>query len=121
MCVDEYLLDRGLSTSLIKMFLKVSKMSKVLGTSLSASGFEYVIDHFLDGSGTAGYDIKLVNQALRMDRSQLLAIAIAEGDDPICLDLRSGSVILLLIEDGEQVQLASTLDEFASIIVSIGN
>lgn len=111
-----YLQDRRVPGGTAATLCKLAREEAGLRGPFESGGFLYDVDHFLDSSGTAGFDMELVNRALGIENGPLVAIALAVGDDPICLDLESGRVVLWLVEDGEQIVLADTFEEFASMI-----
>lgn len=112
-----YLLSRGAPKDTAEAFSRLSSRIDCLGKSFDNGDFAYGIDHFLDSSGKAGFDIELVNKTLGIEHGPMVAVALAEGDDPICINLDTGEVVLWLVEDGEAVQLSCSFGAFASMII----
>ena len=70
-------------------------------TLCTVNGFDFVVSHFLDWSKEKGYGIIATNEILKTDSGQKMAIGLIEGDDVICLDIKSGQITIWMIQTGE--------------------
>ena len=115
--IHDYLILRGVHSEDVALVLRCCTLRiDRRAIYYAIDGYEYTIDHMLDGSGRMGYDMLDVNQALGLSKSRLLAFALAAGDDPICLNIAERKVIMWLLEEGECIVLSSTLDHFIGMI-----
>lgn len=86
--------------------------------SFFVGGECYGVSHFLTVSNIDGFDIKKANQHLGLDKGSVIAIALVEGDDVLCLDLITGEVFLWMIScgDGEKILVSKTFNMFLNMI-----
>lgn len=80
----------------------------------TVNGFDFVVSHFLDQSKEKGCGIIATNEILKTDLGQQLAIGLIEGDDVICLDIKSGQISIWMIQtgDGEHLIAAESFRSF---------
>lgn len=116
--LDKYLDSKGVLDKTYREFL--SKNDSDLEFKLcSVSGFDFMVDHFLDASDIRGYGIIPTNETLKLTETTFLAIGLIEGDDIICMDVTTGKIILWLIQTGIGEHLL-VADSFADFLKSCG-
>ena len=61
-----------------------------------------------------GYGLITTNSLLKMDIGSYMAIGLIEGDDVICMELKSGSILLWMIQsgDGEFIKVFDSFEAF---------
>lgn len=108
-----YLLIRGVPSHIARFF-ECEKSTEYIFVPFEIERETYAIHHFLDNSNKVGYDLKEVNLQLKTDETEYVVVALAEGDDAICLNLNNGSVSLWLIQsgNGEMIEIANSFSEF---------
>lgn len=113
-----YLLSRGLDTNII-FFLESIKSTECSFIPFTAKQEDYAVHHFLDESGKAGYDVEKTNKLLKTEGTDFVAVALVEGDDAICINTKSGHVVLWLIQsgNGEMIPVAKTFTDFIKMSI----
>lgn len=94
-------------------------IDNVVPKVFNVSGMDYVISHFLDFSGESGFDIAKTNEILRTESKHIIAIALVEGDDVICINTIDNSICLWLVQskNGECIKFASSFEKFMEMAV----
>ena len=113
--VIQYYQNRKVSCETLFSLLHNQPFALLNGTVFfTADGEEFGLSHFLGKSDIPGYDIEFVNNALNLNRSSNVAIALAVGDDIICYNKRTHKVYLWMVEtfNGKKKLIANSLDEF---------
>ena len=79
---------------------------------------EYRVDALCTCSDISGYDLKKANRNLGTDDGDCIAIGGVTGDDTICMNIKSGEILLWLTEsgEGETVHIADNFAEFLAMI-----
>lgn len=79
----------------------------------------YMLSHFLDSSEELGAGLIKTNGVLGLENTNLIAIAVLEGDDVICIDNADNSVWLLSFQSGnkELFYVTETFDEFRTMAI----
>lgn len=89
-----------------------SKMFNVMG-------MDFVISHFLGFSNVPGFDLIMTNAMLPSRKEYMVAIALVEGDDVVCLNSDDNSISIWLVQtgNGEYLKVASSFELFLCIAV----
>ena len=113
-----YLDSRKVCNKAYRSFLEKTPFGCLEENTFFVNGECYGVSHFLTVSKIDGFDIKKANQHLGLDKGNIMAIALVEGDDVICLDLVTGEVFLWMIScgDGEKILISKTFDMFLDMI-----
>lgn len=114
--LEKYLNSKGVLDNTYRKFL-LDDNSDLEFKLCSVSGFDFMVDHFLDKSDIKGYGIIPTNETLKLTETTFLAIGLIEGDDIICMDVTTGKIILWLIQTGTGEHLL-VADSFADFIKS---
>lgn len=111
-----YLLSRGLDPDVVE-YLTSDKANANVFIPFTVKRDDYAIHHFLDGSHRAGYGAKKTNDQLKTDDTDYVAVALVEGDDVVCINVKDGSVLLWLIQSskGEMIKIADSFSDFLKI------
>lgn len=73
-----------------------------------------MVSHFLDLSERSGYGLIVTNETLKTASGDALAIGLIEGDDVICMDIPSGTILIWMIQsgNGEFIKVSDSFEEF---------
>ena len=114
--ITDYLVSRGVTDKDFVKAIQTTPAEAVQGITLHVGDEDYELNYLLDTSGRNGHDIEDVNDAIGLAKTNLVAFALVAGDDPVCLNVTNRSIIVLLLEEGTQVRLANSPQEFTGII-----
>lgn len=111
-----YLLSRGLASDIAE-YLTSKKANDSTFIPFAVNREDYAIHHFLDCSQRAGYGIKKTNDQLNTIETDYVAVALVEGDDVICINVKDNSVYLWLIQsgNGEMIKVTDSFADFLGI------
>lgn len=113
----EYLKARGIKSARLT-FEQLAKQATSTHYSLfTVNKFDYMISHYLNDSDQIGYGIIPTNNVLKTESIDAIAIALVEGDDVVCINLKDNSIFLWLIQSGnsERLTVATSLEDFIAI------
>lgn len=110
----QYLDSRGVQDGAYRDLVQTGGEEKLQFEIVCADDFEYQVSHFFNESGKKGYGLIPTNELLKTHTGPMMAIGAIEGDDVICMDLRSGAVYLWMIQtgEGEYMKAADSFSEF---------
>jgi hypothetical protein len=109
-----YLDLRNLQNQEYRKFIQESPFGCLEENTLLVDGEGYGVSHFLTVSNIDGFDLEKANKNLGLDKGEVMAIALVEGDDVLCLHLKTGEVFLWMIScgEGEEIPVTATFTEF---------
>ena len=114
----KYLDSRNVRNQVYRNFLMQTPMGCLEANTFSVNGECYGVSHFLSVSNIEGFDIQKANKNLGLDKGNIMAIALVEGDDVLCMNIKTGEVFLWMIScgNGEEVLVSKTFTEFLDMI-----
>ena len=114
----EYLQNRGVTDKTYLNFVSKVETRDEKYKLFSVEGQAYMLSHFLDSSDELGFDLIRTNDVLGLTHTEILAIALVEGDEVICINKNDNSICLLSFQSGERelYGVAGTFHEFLSMI-----
>lgn len=116
--VIEYLTARGVKNrQLLGIYLK-HPFGLLEDANLNIKGETYTISHFLSKSDIMGYDIRKVNELLKLNSTDRVAFAVVLGDDILCYNIKSRKVYLWRVQTGDSEEIASS-ESLTKILKSI--
>ena len=115
----EYLQNRGVTD---KNYLNFVLKEKTRGEKFKlflVDGQPYMLSHFLDASDELGYGLIETNDVLGLTDTEMLAIALVEGDDVVCINSTDNSIWLLSFQSGggTLLRIVDTFCDFLSMII----
>lgn len=110
----DYLYNRGIKDRAYLNYVKKQKDIKLRYRLASINDFDFMVSQLFDESEAIGVGLIVTNEILGTNRGQTVAIGAIEGDDIICFDVPTGSIILWMIEsgNGENIKIADSFEEF---------
>ncbi len=121
--VLNYLVNRGVEN---KTYLEIIKnypfgllAENIFYIGEAIVGYEYTLEYFFSDEATMSPDIKTVNKNLQTDCGDILSIANVYGEDIICMNIKTGEILLWELEsgNGDMVHIAKNFEEFLAMII----
>lgn len=114
----EYLQNRGVTDKNYLSFILKAETRDEKFKLFFVEGQVYMLSHFLDASDEPGYGLIKTNDVLGLTHTEMLAIALVEGDEVICINNNDNSICLLSFQSGQRklYSVAGTFHEFLSMI-----
>lgn len=114
----EYLQNRGVTDKIYLNFISEEQTRDKKYKLFSVERQDYMLSHFLDASDEPGYGLIKTNDVLGLTHTEILAIALVEGDEVICINNNDNSICLLSFQSGQRklYGVAGTFHEFLSMI-----
>lgn len=117
--IGEYLESRKVLDLFFIEFMKSNKTKETEFKLIDIKGEDYLVSYFFDSSNIIGYDLIKTNEILKTNNINMVAFAVTEGDDIVCINTVDNTIWLWGIEscDGEFIKIEDTFETFISRII----
>ena len=121
--VFNYLANRGVDNQnyleIIKNYPFGLLADNIFYIGEMVSGYEYTLEYFFSDIATICPDIETVNKNLQTDSGDILSIANVYGEDIICMNIKTGEILLWELEsgNGDMIHIAKDIKEFIAMII----
>ena len=117
--LKQYLRERKVVDSNYLDSITTEDLNKNKFSLFSVDGQEYMLSHFFDNSDELGYGLTKTNHILKTENTNMVAIAIVEGDDVVCINTTDNSIWLWCLQtgNGEFVKIINSFEEFKSMVI----